>query len=36
MAKTRILIVEDEPIIAKDLEETLTHSGYTVHLSVGV
>src|SRR5215467_2823411 len=30
MAKTQILIVEDEPIIARDLAETLTSSGYKV------
>jgi|SRR5215831_1857693 len=30
MPQTRVLIVEDEPIIARDLEETLTRSGYTV------
>lgn len=30
MAQTQILIVEDEPIIARDLEETLTRLGYIV------
>jgi PAS domain S-box-containing protein len=30
MAQTQILIVEDDPIIARDLEETLTRSGYKV------
>ena len=30
MAQTQILIVEDEPIIARDLEETLRHLGYKV------
>ena len=30
MAQTQILIVEDEPIIARDLAETLTSSGYKV------
>ena len=30
MAQTQILIVEDEPIIARDLEETLRHLGYDV------
>ena len=30
MPQKRVLIVEDEPIIARDLEETLTRSGYTV------
>src|SRR5215831_9734873 len=30
MAHTQILIVEDEPIIARDLEETLRHLGYDV------
>jgi PAS domain S-box-containing protein len=30
MPQTQILIVEDEPIIARDLEETLTRSGYKV------
>jgi PAS domain S-box-containing protein len=30
VAQTQILIVEDEPIIARDLEETLTRLGYIV------
>jgi len=30
VAQTQILIVEDEPIIARDLAETLTSSGYKV------
>ena len=30
MAKTKVLIVEDEAIIAKDIENVLTKAGYKV------
>jgi len=32
-ATTTILVVEDDPIIRIDIEQTLEHAGYTVHVA---
>ena len=36
MTSAKIMIVEDEPITAEDLQEALTQMGYTVSAKVGL